>query len=928
MRKRDGTIVDFDFEKIRSAISKASMGEIEAGLIVKVSDCVENDLNFNDVVDVETIQDLVEKKLMEHGYLDIAKRYILYRQKHTERREATKHLIDSYNDIFFAPAKGMDLKRDNANINGDASMGVMLKMGAESAKYYALNYVIPEKWAVAHKERYIHIHDLDFSLITFNCLVLDLLDLFHGGFNTGHGFIREPKSIRSYASLECIAIQSSQNDFFGGQSIGAHDFAMAEGVRKSFKRAIIDKTMEMFILSQDTNEYLIAFLKNKLRNELSFKNIKYTETKYGNQEEYNKIREKAVKDLYSFLYAMADNKSKTFAETLLGITQKVYYLACLQVEEETHQAMEAVIHNFNTLHSRAGAQVPFSSLNYGMDTSPEGRLVIRETLNAIYAGMGNGETPIFPISIFLLKAGVNYNPQDPNYDLFQLSCKVSAKRLFPNYESLDAPYNLQHYREGDYKSFCYTMGCVDGEQLVVYKTFNKQTPSIDTFTNFYRKMSYFFQEVNAGLGTYLQTDYYVSIYDSFSGDFVNCKKIIRNPSSETDKPYRLKFSNGLLVTATHDHPFPVVGKGRTATENMEIQNEVLASNLINYKNKKKNTHLVSKNQVKSNDYFYDVETDSDHFDFFNFNQDGFLVGINSHNCRTRTIENVNGANQSVKRGNFAFVTINLPKLALEAKGNLDKFFELFDKYIQMSHDYLLFRLSIIEKKHAYNFPFMMGQHLYLGSEKLKPTDEIKEVLKQASLSIGFCGLAECLIALTGKHHGESKEAQELGLKIVGHLRDMTDKYKEEETRNWGTFATPAENCAGVMQKANREKYGVIAGVTDKEYMTNSFHVPVYYPIKAINKIKIEAPYHTLCNAGHISYVELDGDPSNNLKAFEVLVRAMHDANMGYFSINHPVDRDPICGYTGIIKNECPHCHRKEVENKHLRIRKATTCCDS
>ncbi len=288
-------------------------------------------------------------------------------------------------------------------------------------------------------------------------------------------------------------------------------------------------------------------------------------------------------------------------------------------------------------------------------------------------------------------------------------------------------------------------------------------------------------------------------------------------------------------------------------------------------------------------------------------------------CRTRVMSNVNGPEQSGSRGNFAFVTINLPKLALESKGDLDEFFRLYDKYITVCHDYLLFRLKTIEEKRVYNFPFLMGQGVWLDSDKLKPTDKIKDVLKHASYSIGFCGLAECLVALTGKHHGQSDAAQELGLKIVKHLRERTDEYTKLETRNWTTFGTPAESTAGQFQRANRKKYGLIKGVTDRAYMTNSSHVPVYFPICAHDKIRIEAPYHALCNAGHIAYIEMDGDPTKNLSAFEAVVRAMHDADMGYFSINHPVDRDPVCGYTGIIQNECPHCHRKEITRGTFHI---------
>ena len=720
VRKRSGQKVNYDREKIHNAIAGANRDastdadKLSEDDVELVTDSVERAIAENEIIGVEDIQDQVEKCLMAHGFYDVAKQFIVYRQKHSQRRAAQKKLMDTYRDIFFADSVNVDLKRDNANINTDASMGIMLKLGAESSKHFVDNYVLPEEFALADKENWIHIHDKDFSLITFNCCQIDLLKLFHGGFSTGHGFLREPNSIRSYASLACIAIQSNQNDMFGGQSINAFDYAMAEGVKKSFKRAIRDEIKRAG-----------EFCDVQAAGEVDFNLCTYSE----------KENPAAVENLAQ---VVGDKK----------IAEKIYKLACADVEEETHQAMEALIHNFNTLHSRAGAQVPFSSINYGMDTSPEGRLVIREVLNAIDAGLGNGETPIFPISVFQLKSGVNYNVADPNYDLFRQACKVSAKRLFPNFVNIDAPYNLQYYKPGDYNSCVATMG-----------------------------------------------------------------------------------------------------------------------------------------------------------------------------CRTRVMSNVNGREESGSRGNFAFVTINLPKLALESKGDLEKFFELYDKYITLCHDYLLLRLKTIEEKHVYNFPFLMGQGVWMDSEKLKPTDKIKNVLKHASYSIGFCGLAECLVALIGKHHGQSDEAQQLGLKIVKHLRERTDDYTRSEKRNWTTFGTPAESTAGQFQRANRKVYGNIKGVTDRPYMTNSSHVPVYFPICAGDKIKIEAPYHAICNAGHIAYIEMDGDPTKNISAFEALVRAMHDADMGYFSINHPVDRDPVCGYTGIIANECPHCHRKELVTGTFHIKR-------
>ena len=743
--KRSGHTVAYNREKIFNAIAGANVdggNKMTDKDIDEVTSQVEWDIQDRENVSVEEIQDIVEQELMKYDFYDVAKKYITYRQKHAERRAAQKHLMNSYRDIFFADSVDVDLKRDNANINTDASMGIMLKLGAEGSKHFVDNYVLTDEFREADKENWIHIHDKDFSLITFNCCQIDLLKLFHGGFSTGHGFLREPNSIRAYASLACIAIQSNQNDMFGGQSINAFDYAMAEGVRKSFRKAVIDEAYKAlrYQLAQDFGSE--EEFKQEFKKVMAFDSCRYTETM---EDEGAQRSIAAIKTAVTTLLAEVYHEELADLDRIVSV---IYQLACEDVVEETHQAMEALIHNFNTLHSRAGAQVPFSSINYGMDTSPEGRLAVREVLNAIWSGLGNGETPIFPISVFQLKAGVNYNPEDPNYDLFLQACKTSAKRLFPNFVNIDAPYNLQYYKPGDYNSVVATMG-----------------------------------------------------------------------------------------------------------------------------------------------------------------------------CRTRVMSNINGPEESGSRGNFAFTTINLPKLALESKGDMDKFWQLFDKYIQISHDYLLERLHVIEQKHVYNYPFLMGQGVWMDSDKLSDDDSIKDVLKHASYSIGFCGLAECLKALTGKHHGESAEAQELGLKIVGHLRAATDKYTEDEHMNWSTFGTPAESTAGQFQRSNRKKYGVIEGVTDRDYMTNSSHVPVYYPIKAIDKIRIEAPYHALENAGHIAYIEMDGDPTKNVKAFENVVRAMHDADMGYFSINHPVDRDPVCGYTGIIENECPHCHRKEVGTGRFTIKR-------
>ena len=721
--KRDGTEVSFDKSRIESAIAKANkaagdvISDRDIDLIV---DIVTSYFENNDKATVEEIQDAVEDALIATGLADVAKSYIRHRQTHKDRREIQEHLNNVYNQIVYGNAADSDLRRDNANINTDAPMGQMLKAGAEGMKHFIDSFVLDEEVYKADREGWLHVHDKDFSMFCYNCCQIDLGKLLKDGFATGHGFLREPNSIRAAASLACIAIQSNQNDMFGGQSINALDYALAPYVDKSFKKAYrenVAKLMSLFIDKQAALDLLKA---------IEF-DAKYD---YCNSAKNADLIKEWAKNYEEDL---------TRWPSFRAVAATAWENACEDVEEETKQAMEAMIHNFNTLHSRAGSQVPFSSINYGLDTSPEGRLVTKMTLEAVNDGLGHGEVAIFPISVFQLKAGVNYNPEDPNYDLFKRACEVSAKRLFPNFVNLDAPYNLQYY--------------------------------------------------------------------------------------------------------VKDEP---------------------------------NTHVAT-------------------------------MG-----CRTRVMSNVNGPEESGSRGNFAFTTINLPMLALEAKGNLDEFWKLLDKYIDISRAYLEKRYEFIASRHVYNYPFLMGQGVWMDSEKLKPDDEIGEVLKHASISIGFCGLAECLVALCGAHHGASEDAQALGLEIVGHIRKRTDKMTEETHMNWSCFGTPAESTAGTFLRACRKKYGIIPGVTDRDYFTNSSHVPVYYPIKAIDKIRIEAPYHALENAGHIAYIEMDGDPSKNIKAFETLVRAMHDADMGYFSINHPVDRDPVCGYTGIIENECPHCHRKET----------------
>ena len=686
---------------------------------------------------MEQVQDAVEKILIEKGHARTAKEYILYRAERTRIRNMNTKLMKIYEDLTFRDAAENDIKRENANIDGDTAMGTMLKYGSEGAKQFYEMYVLDPKHAEAHITGDIHIHDLDFLTLTTTCCQIDLKKLFEGGFSTGHGFIREPKHIQTYSALACIAIQSNQNDQHGGQSIPDFDYAMAPGVRKTYRSLYIQNLGKMINLLKDIED----------GEEIAGSVLKQIEKEKGavpsmaDESDYIAVEREYLKE-----YLKEDEIEK--------VQRYAKKYADKEIERSTYQAMEALVHNLNTMHSRAGAQIPFSSINYGTDTSPEGRLVMECVLKATEAGLGGGETPIFPIHIFKVKEGVNYNPEDPNYDLFRLACRVSAKRLFPNFSFIDAPFNLQYYDPKDHNTEVAYMGC--------------------------------------------------------------------------------------------------------------------------------RTRVVANN--------YDP-----------------------------------GRQTTSGRGNLSFTSVNLPRIAIKAKGDLDIFFEDLDRKISLVVDQLLDRFKIQAAKKVKNYPFLMGQGIWLDSEKLGPNDEVGEVLKHGTLTIGFIGLAECLKALIGTHHGESEEAQNLGLDIIGYMRKRVDDACKKTGLNFSLIATPAEGLSGRFVKIDREKYGEIPGVTDREYYTNSFHIPVYYNISAFDKIKLEAPYHALTNGGHISYIELDGDPLKNLDAFEAVVRCMKESGIGYGSINHPVDRDPVCGFTGIIDNECPHCHRTEEDGQgdFERIRRIT-----
>ena len=743
IKKRDGRILPFDKGKISAAIEKAFVATYKPGqkdVADKLASEVCSILEVEGAKEpeVEHVQDLVERVLMDNGYVTTAKAYILYRSERSRIREMNTRLMQTYEEITFADARDSDVKRENANIDGDTAMGTMLKYGSEGAKQFYNMFVLKPEHAKAHMEGDIHIHDLDFYTLTTTCTQIDIQKLFAGGFSTGHGHLREPNDIASYSALCCIAIQSNQNDQHGGQSIVNFDYGMADGVRKTFRRLYCQNLAKSIMLSCDLDDLEDEI--KQMEREL--------EAETGLCPKLEDIDAYQAAELPRLIARFSD-------EALMKKAQAAaYHFACKETDRATYQAMEAFIHNLNTMHSRAGAQTPFSSINYGMDTSPEGRLAMKNVLLATEAGLGNGETAIFPIQIFRVKKGVSEFPGDPNYDLFQLACRVSAKRLFPNFSFLDAPFNAKYYKEGHPETEIAYMGC--------------------------------------------RTRVIGNVYD---------------PSRE--------ISNG--------------------------------------------------------------------------------------------------------RGNLSFTSINLPRLAIKAKGDLNIFFEDLDAQIDLVIDQLLERFAIQSKKKVKNFPFLMGQGVWLDSETLDWDDEVGEVLKHGTLTCGFIGLAETLKCLIGVHHGESDKAQTLGLEIIGHMRKRMDDAAEKYKLNFSLIATPAEGLSGRFVRLDQKRYGIIEGVTDREYYTNSFHIPVYFPITAFDKIRLEAPYHALTNAGHISYVEMDGDPTDNLPAFEKVVHYMAQCGVGYGSINHPVDRDPICGYSGIIKDTCPGCGRHETEGSmgFERIRRIT-----
>ncbi|HEC1781576.1 TPA: anaerobic ribonucleoside triphosphate reductase [Campylobacter lari] len=725
--KRDKSQVTFDIFKIKNAIFKANINSTDEKLnndfLDKLCDEVVALLDEKHI-QVEQIQDKVEEVLIKNALVNTAKSYILYRQKRTQIRNGSYDLLSLYDDLTFKDSKEADLKRENANINSDSAMGMMLKYGSEGAKYYVDECILPKHIANAHKNGDIHIHDKDFYMLTQTCCQIDLLKLFENGFSTGHGSLREPNDIRSYASLACIALQANQNEMHGGQSIPNFDFAMAKGVAKTFQK--------------EYKKAINAFFEIKLEQSLDeqcFKNANFQAS--------------SEKECFKELLRLDLNSDENF---LKQANAYAYKRALKQTQDATFQAMEALVHNLNTMNSRAGAQVPFSTLNYGTDTSFEGQMVIENLLKATMKGLGNGETPIFPVQIFKVKEGVNYNEKDPNYKLFKLAIECASKRLFPNFSFLDASFNAKYYKKGDYNSEVAYMG-----------------------------------------------------------------------------------------------------------------------------------------------------------------------------CRTRVMANVYDESKEITsgRGNLSFTSINLVRLAIEAKGYLELFYSLLQEKLELVYEQLLHRYKIQSLKKVKNFPFLMGEGIWIDSDTLKENDSVEKVIAHGTLAIGYIGLCESLIALIGSHHGQSQEARELGLQIVRFMREFVDEKALKDKLNFSLIATPAEGLSGRFLKLDQKKYGILKGITDKDFYTNSFHVPVDFPISIYEKIQIEAPYHELNNGGHITYVELNGDVSKNLESFERIIKCMKESNIGYGSINFPLDRDPVCGYSGVIDEFCPKCHRKEDDIKFERIRRIT-----
>ena len=721
--KRDGRLMDFNKERIVDAITKAmsqTSGGIDVELANKIADSVEKQLENKNQVTVYEIQDVVEKKLMGSSRKEVAQSYITYRyNRDVARKSKTREIF-----LDIIGAKSNDITRENANMNADTPAGMMMKFASETTKPFVDDFLLSSEVRESIRDGYIHIHDKDYyPTKSLTCIQHPLDKILQNGFRAGHGSSRPAKRIETASILGCISMETIQNEMHGGQAIPAFDYFLAPYVKSTFVEEI-KKQGECF--DKDVTELM----------------------KYQ-PEDYIKAETKGLKG-----------------------DEKIIQIAINRTVDRVHQSMEAFIHNMNTIHSRGGNQVVFSSINYGTDTSPEGRCIIREMLQSTYEGVGNGETAIFPIQIWKKKRGLNYLPEDKNYDLYQLSCKVAAKRFFPNYLNLDTTFNV-------------------------------------------------------------------------------------NDKWKEEDPKR---------------------------------------------------------------WYYECAT----------------MG-----CRTRVFENRHGEKTTIGRGNLSFTTINLPKIAIESAlkaqeklgisfelgiGSEDKmtqaykkavkkiFMNELEKYTTIASHQLYERFQFQSTAIAKQFPLLMAG-MWMESDKLKPEDTVEEVIKHGTLSIGFIGLAECLIALTGKHHGESDEAQKLGIEIINEMWNLTKEFSEKYNLNYSIIATPAEGLSGRFTKMDRKAYGTIPGITDREYYTNSNHVPVWYKCTAEHKAKIEAPYHEMCRAGHIFYIELDGDATHNPDTIKAVVDLMDKYNMGYGSINHTRTRCLDCGFENAATNvvRCPKCGSVNID---------------
>ena len=698
--KRDGRIVGFNEQKIMAAIRKAMLhtdkGE-DASLIEQITDHIS--YRGKSQMSVEAIQDAIELELMKSARKDVAQKYIAYRNQRNIARKAKTR------DVFMSivNAKNNDITRENANMNADTPAGMMMKFASETTKPFVDDYLLSEESRDAVMHNYLHIHDKDYyPTKSLTCVQHPLDIILQHGFTAGHGSSRPAKRIETAAVLACISLETCQNEMHGGQAIPAFDFYLAPYVRMSYQEEV--------------------------------KNLE-------------KLTGEDLKDLYD---APIDDYEEKPLEGLEGKARLEQH-AINKTVNRVHQAMEAFIHNMNTIHSRGGNQVVFSSINYGTDTSAEGRCIMREILLSTYDGVGNGETAIFPIQIWKKKRGVNYLPEDRNYDLYKLACKVTARRFFPNFLNLDATFN-------------------------------------------------------------------------------------QNEKWRADDPERYKWE------------------------------------------------------------------------------------IATMGCRTRVFEDRWGEKTSIARGNLSFSTINIVKLAIECMGienkqqRIDMFFAKLDNLLDITAKQLDERFQFQKSAMAKQFPLLM-KYLWVGADKLNPTDTIESVINHGTLGIGFIGLAECLKALIGKHHGESEEAQELGLKIVTYMRDRANEFSEQYHHNYSVLATPAEGLSGKFTKKDRKEFGIIPGVTDRDYYTNSNHVPVYYKCTALKKAQIEAPYHDLTRGGHIFYVEMDGDATHNPSVIASVVDMMDKYNMGYGSVNHNRNRCLDCGYENADANleVCPKCGSHHID---------------